>query len=751
MGDTRDKPPHQSLSDDSTVVDGRMPGAASLPSVIGPYQVKGIIGSGGMGTVVLAQQDNPRRDVAIKIMNSGVVSRKALRRFEFEAQTLGRLQHPAIAQVYEAGTFDDGDGARPFFAMEYVADARELDDYVASQSLDTAARLTLFRAICAGVEYGHQRGVIHRDLKPGNILVDAEGHPKIIDFGVARSTESDSVSATLATEAGQIIGTLQYMSPEQVDLEPSGLDTRSDIYALGVILYQLMVGRLPYDLVDVSLAKAAEFIRTVQPARPSEINPTFKGDLETICLKALEKDRERRYQSVGDLSEDLRRFLADESIMARPPTRGEQLGRLIRKNKAASIATVVVALSLVAATIISIVFATDAMRQRDAAEIARANAEELAKVQLTQLASFDLAAMGASLGATMQDELQLDAASLADVDFTGAAMELMQEHFYGPTLDQIKESFAGQPLVQARMLQTLADVMRNAGVYRDAVDAQVIALEIYTDELGRAHRSSVFSLVKTGNLLGSLGELEDAWIYLEEAHDLTQRYHGEDKPLCITTKTAIGFHLHNYDIDFEAAKLYWEDALRLSRDAFGDEHPMTMSVIGNMALNYENRNMPEEALSLYLKAYEYQVREYGKDDTNALAVQDVLGPLMIRLGRYEEGEAMLLDCLERNRRVRGAKHNRTLISLTRLASLRLQERRYAEASTYLEEALAGSAETLGDSHPRTIQRFNLIIDLHEQWHEAEPGMGHDATAADYQSRLDVITAERELGERSATP
>ena len=350
--------------------------------------------------------------------------------------------------------------------MEYVADATELVDYVTDQELDIKARLQLFRAICAGVEYGHQRGVIHRDLKPGNILVDAEGHPKIIDFGVARSTESDSVSATLATEAGQLIGTLQYMSPEQVDLDPAGLDTRSDVYALGVILYQLLVARLPYDLGSISLAKAAEFIRTAQPARLSEINPAFKGDLETICLKALEKDRERRYQSVGDLSEDLHRYLNDESIMARPPTRGEQLSRLIRKNKAVSIATAVVALSLVAATIISIIFATEAVRQRDAAELARENAEELAEVQLTQLASFDLSKMGDSLRSRMMDELQLDAAGVAEVDFTGAAMDLMREHFYEPTLEEIKESLADQPLVQARMLQTLASVMVKAGLYR---------------------------------------------------------------------------------------------------------------------------------------------------------------------------------------------------------------------------------------------------------------------------------------------
>ena len=272
------KPDDKTVIDlDATVVDGGggSPGV-SIPGDIGPYRVKRPIGAGGMGTVVLAQQESPRRDVAIKIMNPGVVSRKALRRFEFEAQTLGRLQHPAIAQVYEAGTFDDGSGGRPYFAMEYVSSAKELGDYVTDKQLDTVARLELFRAFCEGVEYGHRRGVIHRDLKPGNILVDAEGHPKIIDFGVARSTESDSVTATLATEAGQLIGTLQYMSPEQVELDPGDLDTRSDVYALGVILYQLLVDKLPYDLTGASLTKAGQLIKETQPARLSDINSNLR-------------------------------------------------------------------------------------------------------------------------------------------------------------------------------------------------------------------------------------------------------------------------------------------------------------------------------------------------------------------------------------------------------------------------------------------------------------------------------------------
>jgi WD40 repeat protein len=385
MGEGHEQPNKQPRPNDATIIGGDatviggetngMP-AGPMPKTIAGYAIKSAIGAGGMGTVYLAQQDNPSRDVAIKVMNAGAVSRKAMRRFEFEAQTLGKLQHPAIAQIYEAGTYDDGSGARPFFAMEYVTGAKELNDYVDDNDIDQRTRLELFRAACVGVEYGHRRGVIHRDLKPANILVDEEGNPKIIDFGVARSTDSDLVSATLATEAGQLIGTLQYMSPEQVELDPGELDTRSDVYALGVMLYELLVDRLPYDLTGTSLTQAASRIREIQPQRLGEINASLKGDLETICLKALEKDREQRYQTVNDLAEDVRRYLADEPIMARPPTRAEQIRRFVRKNKAASVATCVVALALVAATTISVVFAVEAGRQRDQASQQRDAAEQ---------------------------------------------------------------------------------------------------------------------------------------------------------------------------------------------------------------------------------------------------------------------------------------------------------------------------------------------------------------------------------------
>ncbi|MCZ6835862.1 MAG: serine/threonine-protein kinase, partial [Planctomycetota bacterium] len=240
--------------------------ADPLPDRIGKYRIKRIIASGGMGTVYEAVQDQPRRHVALKVMKKGITSRSALRRFEFESQLLARLRHPNVAQVYEAGTHDDGQGGVPFFAMEYVPGAKPISNYVEEKKLGTRERLDLFAKVCDAVHHGHQKGIIHRDLKPGNILVDSTGEPKIIDFGVARSTDSDLAVTTLQTNVNEIIGTLQYMSPEQCEGDPTDLDTRSDVYALGIVLYEMLTGSLPYDLSQVTIYDAARIIREKDPA-----------------------------------------------------------------------------------------------------------------------------------------------------------------------------------------------------------------------------------------------------------------------------------------------------------------------------------------------------------------------------------------------------------------------------------------------------------------------------------------------------
>ncbi len=303
---------------------------ADLPARIGAYSIVRVIGEGGMGVVYLAEQSEPlRRRVALKVLRHGMHHRQHVARFEAERQVLALMNHPHIAKILDAGVTADGS---PYFAMEYVAGI-PITDYCEARRLGVRERLTLVQLLCDAIQHAHQKGVIHRDLKPGNILIDDSGMPKILDFGVARLTDADTQAVTLRTAAGQLIGTVPYMSPEQVAGVSANIDTRADVYALGVICFRLLTGFLPYDVEGRSIPEVVRIIAEQEPSRLGSVDTLYRGDLETIVSKALAKDKTQRYASASEFAADIRRYLEQRPISARPPTTLYQLRMFARRNK----------------------------------------------------------------------------------------------------------------------------------------------------------------------------------------------------------------------------------------------------------------------------------------------------------------------------------------------------------------------------------------------------------------------------------
>jgi non-specific serine/threonine protein kinase/serine/threonine-protein kinase len=677
-----------------------------------------------MGEVWLAEQTEPvRRQVALKVIKAGMDSAQVVARFEAERQALALMDHPGIATVYDGGTTPQG---RPYFAMEYVK-GEPLTSYCDRHRLGTRARLELFTQICEGVQHAHQKGIIHRDLKPSNVLVaiqDERPVPKIIDFGVAKATARQLTERTLFTELGVLIGTPEYMSPEQAEMGGLDIDTRTDIYALGVLLYELLTGALPFDSKDLRQAGLAEIqriIREKEPPRPStritQLGPgsteaarnrqteprrlagELRGDLDWITLRALEKDRTRRYQTANALALDVRRHLGNEPVSAGPPGAAYRAGKFVRRHRSGVAAAATLALVLVAFGVTMALQAQRVARERDRAnrEAARANQEAEAARQVSDF-------LVGLFEVSDPDEARGQSITAREVLDRGAA--------------KIGEHLEGQPGAKVRLLATMGSVYTSLGLYGSAKPLLERAVAEGREALGEGDPETLKASLALANLYWHQDEFARAEPIYREVVDRTGKVLGTEHPDTLRAQ----FHLASAYVE----KSRWEEAERLTRATYevqarvlGPRHPDTLASLNNLQYFCYRLQRYDEALPLAIQVLEGTRRNHGPDHSETLISLHNLATVYEKLGRMEEAERTYLEAISAKRRVLGAAHDSTSKTELSLASLYQRLGRLGEAEGLMLGACRALTHALGAAHPRAQDCVEDLARLYDAWSKPE--------------------------------
>ncbi len=639
-----------------------------LPVRIGRYQVVRLIAEGGMGSVYLARQDSPSREVALKVIRDGALSRSTMQRFEQEVEFLGRLRHPGIAQIHDAGVAElertSGITAQvPYFAMEFV-DGASLLDYATSHGLALHDRLSLLAQVCDAVHFGHQHGVVHRDLKPSNVLVDGSGRPKVIDFGVARATDSDVELTMLQTDAGQIVGTLAYMSPEQVSGQRGQVDTRSDIYSLGVLGYELLTGRLPYDLTGTVVPEAARIIREEEPSRLSSISRDLRGDVENIIAQALQKEPARRYPSAVAMAEDIRRSLRHQPIIARSPTLRYQLSKFARRHK-----EFVAGLALVFVVLLLGIIGTTAALLRAEAEGKRAIA---AKTIADEAAA---AALHEAHKTQRLNEVLQQVLSYARPGMAGGGRDVKLVEMLDLVSEDLMEQLEDVPEIEFEARRTLGRTYERMGLYDRANRHFSRALELATQSYGA-----------------------DAAVTLEVAADmvLTQAWFVETQA----------------DRDRREDNLIFaEERLTKARAVLGGRHLSTQRLLMAAARLRAQSFQPIEAeahlreLLEVIRSVAPQQRAFSESDASGWLVQVLHWQF-----RFAEAEALVHQLIDAER-CGAADVNVESPPERRLAAILVDTKRLNEAVGLYEGVLDRQRRVLGDLHPETLDTANSLAFL----------------------------------------
>ena len=708
-------------------LDANAPGVPAppspLPAGIGGYRVVRKLGEGGMGIVYEADQPSPKRRVALKVVRGGqFVDETYLRMFRREAETLARLVHPNIAAIYEAGRTEDG---QHFFTMELVT-GETLSAY-ARRRLggekpgpgEVRGRVRLFETVCRAVNHAHQRGVIHRDLKPSNIVVSESGEVKVLDFGLARITDADVAVGTVMTELGKIWGTLPYMSPEQTRGDSRGIDFRSDVYSLGVVLYELVSGRLPYDTQTGSLVQA---VRTICEEPPQPLTATAAdADLKAIVGKALEKDPDQRYQTAAALAEDVARWLAGQPVLAHPPSTMYQLRKLAARHKGSVAAASTIAVLLVSLAVTMAVQAGRVRRERD-----RAAAE---------------AAKATAINAFLEDAL-----GAADAWGKGSKNVTLLEALK-QARTKVETSFSGQPRVEAAVLRTIGTTLANLAELEEAEPSLKRALELAESAAGRESAEAADSHQALSSLYEMWRRFDEAERHGRRAWEINRAIHGpesleaawsildvsapvrkkgrldEAKALAEEMRRIARLHAGSAGTRADDAARVEEEALaelchvasegpdravyealvveklERYRRRFPGPHPFVATALNDLAVVRMLKQDLAGAEALFREAIAMHVATLGPDHPEVATSLENLANVSFRQGRYDESSKSLQTVLEMRRRVLGDGSEPVARTLANIGSVRRKAGQLDAAGDALEEAARRFEKILGPEHP----------------------------------------------------
>ncbi len=690
--------------------------AITKPKEIGPYKIIDVLGVGGMGTVYRAEQQYPSRTVALKVVQTPLYSKSMARRIEYEAQVLARLQHVGIAQVFEAGTAKLNGVTVPFFAMELV-DGRTLTSHAETYDLNTRQKLELICRVCAAVQHAHRQGVIHRDLKPANVLVTSDGQPKVLDFGIARVTDSDIQTTTLHTDVGQLVGTIAYMSPEQVAGDSSNIDTRSDVYALGVLAFELLTGQLPHAVGGKTIAESARIIQHDNPRTLRGFSSEFQGDLETVILKALEKDRERRYGSAAEFAADLKRYLDNEPVIARPASLTYQIRKFAQRNRslvASIVAAFVLLIIAVSGTSYGLV---EAMRERD--DAIQARQELQAAKEAVEEETMKMTAVNTFLGRMLR--------APDPMGNEGGKRDMTVVEMLDREAGSIGEAFKDQPMIESAIRTTIGSTYAGLGRYPEAEVQLQIALKKHKESGGPESNDTQRAKRDLGGVLVKLGRIDEAIPLMRESLEI-QANNEEGK---WTTEYAVAAVRLGWALEkqgqYAEAERWMRPAIPVLK-AEGETHRhVYASSINNLAKVINKLGRPAEAEELYTEAQNKFIELHGPDNFSVGLTMNNIA-IMRHLQGDKEGAAVgHLKAVEILRKTLGSDHPTLATVFNNVGLLYFDIEKMEDAEVHLREALRIYTTAYGEDHPETIDgQYALGLVLYElkMFEEAESTYKH---------------------------